>query len=246
MSGENMIQIARPDASELVRENLPLVERAKALVIDSAESHGVALNTIKACRAVEKELTDRFEKPRKDLDTAKKSLLATRDGMVGPFAEARSIVSRKADDYEAAERRRAEAEARAAEAEARRIEAANRAAEQERALAAALEAEQAGDGQQAADLLAEAEEVESAPVFVPVVAPRAQIATVAGVSTQTRYSAEVVDMGMLVAHVATHPDMLNLLEPDMPALNSLARSLRDAMRIPGVRAVASTVRSTRG
>ena len=72
-----------------------------------------------------------------------------------------------------------------------------------------------------------------------------QVATVEGVSSMTRWSAEVTDLIELVKYVAAHPEWLSLLEPAMPNLNRLAVAQRQALSIPGVRAISRTVRATR-
>jgi hypothetical protein len=69
---------------------------------------------------------------------------------------------------------------------------------------------------------------------------------VEGVSTATRYRAEVVDLLALVRYVAANPHMVNLLVANGPALNAQARSLREAMQLPGVKVVKETDRRVRG
>lgn len=225
------IVIARPDPSALVREFSPLAERARALVVSDQDSHATALESIKALRGVEKKLEEHYEPTRKALDTAKKELLRARDSMIAPFAEARGIVDRAASEYEREQRRLAEQAEREAREKARREE-------EERQLRDAIAAEEAGDTQQAEAILEQ-------PVEVPVVRVEAPVAKVAGVSARETWAAEITDKLALIRHVAAHPDLVGLLEANMPALNQQARSLKGEMRIPGVRAVATTVRSVR-
>jgi len=83
------------------------------------------------------------------------------------------------------------------------------------------------------------------PVAAPVIHVAPQVAQVEGVSSMTRWSAEVTDLMELVKYVAAHPEWLSLLEPAMPNLNRLAVAQRQALSIPGVRAISRTVRATR-
>jgi len=63
---------------------------------------------------------------------------------------------------------------------------------------------------------------------------------VEGLIRRQTWHAEVLDPMLLVKHVAKHPELVNLLEPKMAALNSLARAQQDGLDIPGVRAVSKT------
>jgi hypothetical protein len=243
---DQMIQIVKPDPSAIMTEFSPLVTQAALLVVDSQDSQAVALNLVKRYRLGQRLLTEHFEPSRKALDIAKKEVLAARDAFIAPLATAERIVSGKSGAYAEVERARAEAAAKVAAEEARKREEAIRKREEEQALQDAIAAEAAGDTAQAADLFAEAEEIEAAPIVVPVIAPVMQTATVAGVSERKTWSAELTDIAALVAHVATHPECINYLLPNMPALNSLARSQHEAMRIPGVRAVGTTSLAVRG
>ncbi len=85
---------------------------------------------------------------------------------------------------------------------------------------------------------AEAEAILEETVEAPVVRVEPRLANVDGVRTQRRYKAEVTDKMELIRYVATHPEWTGLLDPNMPALNGLARSQREALSIPGVKAVA--------
>ena len=82
-----------------------------------------------------------------------------------------------------------------------------------------------------------AADIMAAPVVPQVVEAMLEIARVAGVSTALRYRGEVSDLHALVRHVVAHPEHVNLLAPNGPAINALARSLREACNIPGVKVV---------
>ena len=226
-----MIQIEKPSPPALVAELSPLVKAAQAFEVVDVETNTTALQRLRVLRDGEKRIADYFEPARKAADAAKKEILAARDGLIAPIAAARSIYDQKAGAYEQEERRKAEDEQRRLQAQARKEE-------EERALLAAIEAEESGDAAQAEAILAE-------PVSVPVVSVAPQVAKVEGVSSRTAWSAEVHDVEALIKYVAAHPEWSSLLEPCMPNLNRLAVAQREALAIPGVRAVSRTVRSTR-
>lgn len=65
-----------------------------------------------------------------------------------------------------------------------------------------------------------------------VVAP---VQRVSGITMRETWKAEITDLAALVKYVSTRPELSNLLAPNLPAINALARSLRSALNIPGVR-----------
>lgn len=223
-----LITIERPGPPAIVAELAPIVALARAFEVNDLETNRQALEAVRRLRAGEKGIQDHFAKSIKDAHAAHKSILSAVAALTGPIAEARSIFDQKTARYESAERIKAQEEARRLQEEARR-------AEEERTLMDAINAEADGDNAAAEAILAE-------PVSAPVVIVAPQIAKVAGLSEQTRWSAEVTDLARLVSHVAKHPELINLLVPNDTALNALARAQQAALAIPGVRAVPTTTR----
>jgi hypothetical protein len=76
------------------------------------------------------------------------------------------------------------------------------------------------------------------PVFEPVyVAPRA-VAAPAGISTSQKWKAEVVSLQQLCRAIADGKVPAHYVEANMTVLNGMARANKQALNIPGVRAVA--------
>lgn len=226
-----VISIESPAPPSIVQELSPVVAAAKAFQVVDQDSHALALERIKTLRNGERSISDYFEPARKSADQAKRDILAARDGLIAPLAEARTIYDRTANAYEVEERRKAQEKERELQEKARKQE-------EERKLQEAIRAEQAGDAVTAEAIMQE-------PVTVPTVRVAPAVAQVEGVSTRTTWSAEVHDLHALVRYVAAHPEWIYLLEASMPNLNRLATSQHEALSIPGVRAVSQTVRSTR-
>lgn len=241
------IQIVRPDPTAMINEIAPIVLYAKSLDVTDVDSDRKAQEIGQQLRRAERKWTEMCEPARAAADQAKKAILALRDGILGPWAEARSIVFAKSDAYQADQRR-------IAEEETRRLQELARKEEEERQIQAAIEAEAQGDAATSEAILAE-------PVSAPVVIVAPAVAKVEGVSSMTRWSAELHDSvcklqgcqdprcrdeGLieLVKYVAAHPEWISLLEPSMPNLNRLAVAQRQSLNIPGVRAVSKTIRST--
>lgn len=232
MASSSEIVVARPDVTALAALAGPMVEQAQALVIVDVPSHGAALQAIQGLRGLERKITDHFEPTRKALDTAKKELLAARDSMLAPVESARQIVGQKANVYEAEQRRIAAEAQRVAQEAARKIE-------EERAIQEAIEAEAAGDTEQADEILA-------APVEVPLVRVAPALAKVAGVGGGTRWKCRVKDPAALMACIPQHPGWWDrVVEALGPPLNVLATDQRQALNIPGCEAYEETYRSVR-
>jgi hypothetical protein len=226
-----MITIEKPSPPALVAEMAPIVAAAREFNVVDIETDRIAQERGQILRRAERSGEDHFAKAKKSASDAHKMIVAAVASMVGPWAEARTIYFRKSDEYQAAERVKAEAEQRRLQERARKEE-------EERQLLAAIDAEEGGNQAEAEAILAERPSV-------PVVTVAPAVAEVKGVSRRTTWSAEVDDLLKLVRYVAQHEEWISLLEPAMPNLNRLAVAQREALSIPGVRAVATQVRSTR-
>jgi hypothetical protein len=234
---------------ELEEAAAKIAQRVPLIVIRDAESFTLAVED----RAEIKRRLARIEEVIGPICAAThaawKTATTKREALRGPFLEADKAYSRAMGAWEQEqERLRREAEQKA-QRERERLEAEERArvqAEQrrlqeeadQRRLDEALAAEQRGDKETATRLIeapVEAPIVLARPVFVPV-APIAPKPLAAGVSFRDNWTAEVTDLAALVKAVAEHRAELTLLMPNMVALNGMARSLKDALKIPGVRA----------
>lgn len=241
------------------REGQYLVTRADGLVIDTPEAYVEVATWVRDMILPMKRKIEETFRPRiKQADQLHKGLLADERRFLAPVESAERVAKGKLAAYDAEQSRlRREAE-QAEQRERERQEQAAReqaAAEQrrvqkeaeDRRLAESLLMEQRGD-KVAADRLLDA------PIPVPVVTPAPVFAPrpvappppkVEGVSYRDVWSAEVEDLAGLVKAVAAGEQPITLLLPNTVALNGMARSLRGAMRIPGVRAVSSRTASVK-
>lgn len=215
-----------------VRERaLTWPEQARRAVVRDGETYSAAAELLKGIKALRQEIADTFDPHIRRMHDAHKALLKEKAEAETPLTEAERIIKdalvafdREQERQRLETQRRLEAEARA-QAEADAL-----------AKAAAMEREgQAyGDGALVDDAAALLEDVLTAPApAVPLVQKATPV--VAGIAHRSTWSAEVVDLLALVRYVAANPQYLGLVLPNQPALNQQARSLKGAMRIPGVR-----------
>lgn len=252
------------ETEEVETKALTIVDQAKAVVVKDAATYTAAGSLWKEIRDMMKEVAETFDpiieaahrshkkaleqkakfyKPLEDAQKSIKSLMSAYD------AEQERI--RKAEQDRLAEIARKEEEARIAE-ELRILEE-ERKAEEERLMQAAIEAEKNGNKAQAEELINVAEErsqeaaqaaaeIKAAPVYVPpVVVPKATPKLAGGPVYQTRWKHQVVNLMDLVKAVASGRAPINALQANDVFLGQQARSLKEHMNIPGVRAYAERV-----
>lgn len=229
------IEIEMPQPTELVAQMASVVSLAKSFEVTDIESDRVAQEYGQKLRRAEKTWTDYCEPTRKALDVAKKNFLAMRDGILGPWSQARSIFFAKSDAYQTEQRRKAQEEERRLQEEARRQE-------EDRKLADAIEAEERGEA-------AEAESILEERVETPVITVAPQIAKVEGVSTRTLYEPEITDVRACLRYLLDRPEWAAVLDRFIPVLVTILRPFataqRTALSIPGVQVVSKTSRASR-
>lgn len=200
-----------------------LTARSAVMLVVDALSYEAAAEFLLDIKTYRKQLGETFDPIVRKAHAAHKEALAQKQKHEQPAIHAEKIVMSRMLEWRQAEKARADAEAREAEVEARRR------AEEEQ-LAAAEAAEKAGDKAAAEAIVSEA------PVVAPVLA-RPAVPKVAGISVRDNWSAEVTNFADLVRAVADGKVPTGVLLPNMPTLNSLARSMKGELRFPGVRAV---------
>lgn len=221
--------IAVPDLKELQQVAAPIVTRAEALEVATKEQHEGGLLLLKDIKIGRKGIKGKIDPICKQANDLHKSLTGLRGEALKPWDHAEAITTGKLNIYESDQRAIAEQAAAEAEEEARKLE-------EERRLNEAIEAEAAGEDPDA---------ILDEPVVAPEITVEPETAKVAGVSSRTTYNARVMDIVMLAKYVSEHPEWGNLIEANMSALNGLARSQRDAFKVPGCELVKNTVRSVR-
>jgi len=183
---------------------------------------------------------------------------------IGAFENAQEVLRREEEAREEAESRRAQLERIRAEEEALAV-----AVEQAEAINAAArrraEEEQMEAARMAKAQGATPEEIEailSAPLNVALVEPAPLPVELPryvppprkppgfernkGISMRLLWRGEVTNMRELCAAIGRGECSANLVQANMPAINALAKVERDALRVPGLRAVSETNVAIRG
>lgn len=217
-----MIAEITTDSPEMVEREVSSLElQVNSLVIVTAEDHESACALEKRIGAA---LTKAKGITQPAIEAARESLEAARkvqSDLCGPLERAKPTLRAKIGAWKDAERRRIEEANRAAAEAASRLmedEALDRAARLERAGAPAA-------------AMAALDHVPVVATFAPIAAPQSH-----GVSVRKTWSAEVEDLDALILWVSQDIQARKgYLFPSLPALNAQARSLHEALNIPGVR-----------
>ena len=211
----------------LEKKALTWPETARAIKIVDQDTYSHAAMLLVDIASLEKEIVDHHKPIKAAAFAAHKAATAAEKRLLDPLTEAKQIVKRAVGTWEdEQERIRREIERRAQE-EARRQE-------EEMRLALAVQAEEAGATEETVAEIVEAPLSMPAPV-VPMTFDRTK-----GVTTSKRWSAQLMNLKQLCRAVADGTVSTELVQPNMTALNAMARAMKSTMNIPGVRAVTET------
>lgn len=226
-----MASVVEFPGREVAAQALTWPERARAIQIVDDPSYKGAADALKGIKALRAEADATFDPIIADAHKAHRTAIEQKRKVDQPLTEAEGIIKRAMVAFDDEQERLRREEQRRLEEEARRRE------EDERlALAAQLEREGNEVGDEA--MVAEAHELIEAPIQpAPVATVQKATPKVDGIAYRSTWSARVTSLLELVRFVAANPSHLALIQANQPALNGQARSLRGALRIPGVRAV---------
>jgi hypothetical protein len=213
-------QIEKVETEKVRAELAPVLRRAEEIAVTDESSYQEALLIGQECAKRSRAVEDLFKPSREAAHKAWKTITETVGTFTGPLETARKLVTRKATDWQQAEQRRRDEEARVAQ------EKANHEAE-ERRIKAAVQMEAEGN-QKIADAII------AAPVVAPVV-QAAPVAKPAGVQVRENWQAEVTDLSALIRAVQEGKVGIEVLQPNLAVLRTLAKITKGKTVIPGVR-----------
>ena len=211
---------------------LALVESVRAIHIADQPSYDAAAEAIFVIKAMRKEVADHHDPIIASANTTHKLAVAAKRKLDNPLQERESHIKTGIRGFdEMQERLRLEAQHKADE-EARKQE-------EEAKLQAGIEAERQGASKEDVQAIVEAPSTAPPPVMAPTYQKRQ------GVSVRENWKAQVVNLKLLVQAVSLEQAPLTCLQANQVALNQLARAQKQALSIPGVRAVNDAVVSAR-
>lgn len=234
-------QLVPPSGGELVitkrieEQATQWPDRANAVVIADQKSYNDAVDLTRSIKDL-RVAAEQHHRPM--IDAAHKAHKAALEGLKrvdAPLESAERIIKSKIAGWDIEQRRLERERQLVAEAEEK--------ARQDALLEKEIEHMEAA-GARVEEVKAVIQQAITMPVIAPPPAPVYQKAK--GVTTIETWSAEVYSLIDLVKYVAANPQFVGLLQANQTALNAQARSLKQTMQIPGVKAKRdATVRATR-
>jgi hypothetical protein len=208
-----------------INQAIALSDEVRAVRVVTPSDYTAAGLFLRSIKGKIKEIDTLRKSMTKPLDESKKNIMALFQPAELKLAEAVTVVSRAMITWEnEQETKRREFERRA------QAEAQKRA--EEEALAMAIEVEATGDTELAEVIIAES-------VIAPPVKILSTVPKINGTFSRETWSAEVTDIKALAIAVAAGQAPVESLQANMTFLNQMARSFRDSLKYPGVRAVSS-------
>jgi hypothetical protein len=216
-----MSALVTTSEQQLTHQTAYWIEIAQHTEIIDQPSYEMAAAHLRAIKGLQAEADQTFDPIIQKAYAAHREALAQKKRICEPLTQAEALLKRNMGAYvQEQERLRREEERRLRE-EAERLAAEEREREIEAAESLGVSAE---------EIAVIAEAPLRRPPVVVAAPPK-----VAGISSREIWKAEVTNLQLLVKYVAAHPELSNLLSPNMPAINALARSLRSALHVPGIK-----------
>lgn len=266
MDSQPLVDLKVPQPEQAVfKSAINALNMAKAYQIDSADMRDLAARELTKIMTLKKSVDEQRKSITKPIDAAKNAVMDLFRTPTQYLEQAEVILKGSIQTFDRAEEQKRLAEQARLE-EAARVERARLAAEAAAREAAARDearkiqaaadaAAAAGRAEEAARLAAEAESrVEQGAAEVATLQQTSTLITApmtaapkktAGVSTRKLWKAEVADKLALVRFVAEHPEYVDLLDANMPAINKIALALKTNCPIKGVRVFEDSVIAAR-
>lgn len=258
------LQIDQPE-QVLFKKAASALSVAKAYEIDSVDMRDLAAQELTKVMGLKKDVDAKRKSITQPIDAAKKAVMDLFRAPTDYLEQAEVLLKGAIQKFDRAEQARRLAEQAALEEAARQerarleSEAAARdaaaRAESERIQQEAAAAAAAGNVEDAARLEVEAQQrLEQGEAEVITLQQTATLVTApvaaaprvtAGVSTRKVWKAEVNDKLALIRYVAEHPEYVDLLDANMPAVNKIALALKANCPLKGVRVFEDSVIAAR-
>ncbi len=219
--------IALPETGEIRDHTGDLIGKARHLEVtdqDTLDSGGILVKGIQSLR---RQIKDTFDVPKRKAHEAHRAICDAEKKHDAPLAQAEMTLKNSIGGYVRKEEERRRHEHLVRQAASRRVEEDSR-------LQQAELLESAGE-REAAENLLEEEPPPPPPPTAKETRPKTE-----NISTREVWSAEVYDLRALCKWIGGGGAM-NLVEPNVSALNALARAQKNELATPGVRAVSKTV-----
>jgi vacuolar-type H+-ATPase subunit I/STV1 len=225
---ETQLEIITPEVQENTQRALTIIDQANTLMISTVDDYKIGQTLMKTVKERIKELTDIRMSQTRPLDESKSKIMLFFAIPLEKLDKAKDYLNKIMVTFtEEQDRKRREEERRLQEEARKRAE--------EQILEQALEAEEAGETEEAEKIIAE-------PLFVPLIKVVSEIPKSKDSHIREIWNAEIFDIVALVKSIAEGKTDIQAIEPNHliknhPFLNTMATRYQSMMNIPGVRTV---------
>lgn len=238
MSPEETLAIAVPNKEALQASQSEVLDVARAYQVHSDEDLAAGSLILKSIKTIRERIAETFDLPIKKAHEAHKAFLDAKKEFDGPCAKEEKAVKAKVAEYIDEAKRKADALRRKQEEEERQRQE-EQAKKDNEALQAAAAESNAGNTEKADEILNQRAAESSAPP--PTTAPIPETPKVDGMSTTTKWSAEVTDLQALAKAVGEGKVPIHYIQANQTMLNQLARASKKAdLGVAGVVGVSET------
>lgn len=220
--------MAQTEIELIETEALTLASEAGPLQIHDQESYDAALDWMQRSHNFLRRWDAIFDPIIQSTHQAHKKALAQKNLIAKPVIQSQLIVKQRKVQFDLEQSRKQEEEQRRREAEAKREH-------EEMLLRAAEHAETQGAPRETVDAILDKPDTAPPPAAPPIHRVDKRV------YTRDVWKAEVTDMKALIRAAASGKAPPTLLMGNSTAINALAKSLRDTMDIPGLRAYCDKV-----
>jgi len=212
---------------QLTENALVVVSGAKEILIITVEDYSFADLMLKEVKGWIKILDDEEKKITRPLLEGIENARALFREPKQKANDAKNILSTRMVEWAEEQKRKEREKERQLQEEARKRA-------EEDALQQALEAEAAGEPEEAQKIIAE-------PVYVPPIKVVSEVPKSKESHIREVWNAELIDLGILIKAIADGKAPLQSVEPNMTFLNNQARSYKQSLNIPGVKACSKKI-----
>jgi hypothetical protein len=220
-------QIISPEVEKSTETALTIINDAKSLVISTTEDYQLGQMLMSDVKTKIKTLEEIRMGQTRPLDESKKKIMDFFRIPIQKLEDAKNYLNQIMVKWvDEQERKRKEEERRLQEIARKRAE--------EEALQQALEAEAAGEPEEAQKIIEE-------PVYVPPIRVASEIPKSKDSHIREVWNAEIISLDTLLKAVAEGKAPIEAIEPNMSFLNGQARAYKQALNIPGVKACSKKI-----
>lgn len=235
------------EIEQVSKEVMPLSEQALIIRVQDQPTLTKANDFFLVIRQMRKKIGDVFDpiieaakEAKRKADLTRAEAVRQKEKIEEPLLRAEAYLNGQITDYKREQDRIREEEQEKLRQKAIKEEMERRKKEEDLRMKQAAALEKAGAKEEAEALVQETIEAQEEPIQVYVPPPSTPKVELDGMATVTTWHAEVVNPRLLFLAIGKGECPLAYGDPNMPALNKQAISLKEEMRIPGVKAVSET------